>query len=334
MRGVFLTLALIAPALLPAQVLRGRVIEAGGAPVPRALVELRLPDGSVPARTRSGASGAYAIVAPGPGAYRLRVVAIGYSPHLSEAFALATNTVHPDVTMARVAVTLADIEVLERSRCGSGGGGAVLARLLDAARTSLDVMQATVTADSGFAVRVVRRTALATRRDSLITADTSAAQVTRWPIESVDPDSIRKVGFMVEGPVEGGTGYHWFGPDVRVLFAEWFLADHCYHLAGSAADGILTVRFEPTGSRRRVDIAGTLELDATTLALHRLTFEHRNLPAPLRAGAAGGEIRFAERGDGVWLPVEWRIRAPILGSRFRGAIGHSEASGFVIRQDG
>ena len=332
MRGVFLTLALLAPALAPAQVVRGRVVEESGAPVARALVELRRLDGTVAARGSSAASGSYVLLAPDEGSYRLRIAAIGYAPHTSAPFVVAAQGAsHPDVRLARVAVTLAELQVLERSRCGSGGGGAVLARLLDGARTSLDVMQATLAADSGFAVRLVRRTALATRRDSLVTADTSAAEMVRWPIESVDPDSIREVGFMVVGPVEGGRGYHWFGPDVRVLFADWFLANHCFRVAPrDAADSTITVEFTPERFTRRVDIAGTLVLDATSLALHRLTFEHRHLPNGLRQGSAGGAIQVAERPDGVWLPVEWRIFAPIVGSRFRGPIGTSELAGYVL----
>jgi hypothetical protein len=329
MRGVFLSLALVAPAIAPAQAVRARVLEEDGTPLPRALVELRRADGTVAARANSGRDGAFAVTAPAPGRYRLRVLAIGYSPYQSSFFELASaGRSVADVRLARVAVTLADLEVLERSRCGAGAG-TVLSQLLDGARTALDVMHANLAGGDGFTSRLITREALATRDDSLITADTSAVALVRWPLAAIDPDSIRRHGFMVEGPVPGGTGYHWFGPDVRVLFADWFLATHCFRVERRAAgDSVITLTFVPAATGARVDIAGTLVLDAETLALHRLTFEHRNLPSPLRPRSAGGEVTFAELGQG-WVPVSWWIHAPIVTEDRRTVLGSFERRGEV-----
>lgn len=329
MRGVFLSLALVAPVHLSAQAVRARVLEEGGAPLPRALVELRRPDGTLAARTSAGRDGAFAVAAPAPGRYRLRVLAIGYSPYQSSFFELpGAGLPMTDVRLVRVTVTLADLEVLERSRCG-GGAGTVLSRLLDGAATALDVMQANLAGGDGFTSRLVTRQALATRRDSTIAADTSAVALVRWPLVSIDPDSIRVHGFMREGAVPGGTGYHWFGPDVRVLFADWFLANHCFRVERRGlGDSTIMLSFTPAAMGTHVDIAGTLVLDATTLALHRLTFDHRNLPAPLRSGSAGGEVTFAELGDG-WVPVSWRIFAPITTSDRRTVLGSFEQLGEV-----
>jgi hypothetical protein len=330
MRGVFLSLALAAaPAVVSAQAVRARVLEEDGTPLPRALAELRRADGTVAARATSGRDGAVTVTAPAPGRYRLRILAIGYSPYQSSFFELTSaGRAVADVRLARVAVTLADLEVLERSRCG-GGAGTVLARLLDGARTALDVMQANLAGGDGFASRLITREALATRGDSLITADTSAVALVRWPLASIDPDSIRVFGFMTQGIVPGGMGYHWFGPDVRVLFADWFLANHCFRVERRATgDSVITLTFAPVATGARVDIAGTLVLDAATLALHRLTFEHRNLPSPLRAGSAVGEVTFAELGDG-WVPLTWRIYAPIVTDDLRTVLGSFERQGEV-----
>lgn len=334
MRAVLLFVALAVPALLPAQLVRGRVLEGGGTPIPRAMVELRLPTGQVANRGVTGATGAFAINAPTAGRYTIRVAAIGYTPHLSPPFTVSGEGVgYGDIRLARVAVTLAELQVLGTSRCGTGGtGSAVLTRLLEGARTSLDVMGGTLASSDGFRVEMVHRQALATRRDSVISADTTAAALMRWPIESIDPDSIKWLGFMVPGEFAGGdAGHLWFGPDVRVLFAEWFLESHCFRVERRASDTTaITVVFDPVVERNRVDIGGTMVLDPNTLALRRLTFEHRNLPRPFRVGMAGGELRFAELPSGTWLPMSWRIFAPILSASTGGAIGSDERSGRVL----
>ena len=72
MRGVFLGMALLVPFLLPAQLVRGRVLESEGLPVPRAIIELRQVDGQALLRTSSGPTGAFAMTAPSPGQYTIR----------------------------------------------------------------------------------------------------------------------------------------------------------------------------------------------------------------------------------------------------------------------
>ena len=337
MRGAFLILALMVPAILPAQLVRGRVQESGGTPIARAIVELRHPGGDVVVRSTSGPSGAFALTAPAVGRYTLRVMAIGFTPHSGVEFDVpATGVVYGDVLLPRVAVTLADLEVLGTARCGSlQGGSEAMSRLLDGARTSLEVMKNSVSSGgNGFRVQMVHRRALATARDSTVTADTAAPSVLRWPIEAIDPDSIRKVGFRVRAMFDVGEGHYWFGPDARVLFADWFLEGHCFRVVPRAADSAaIVVEFSPSERSTKVDIAGTMELDPTTLALRRLTFEHRNLPRPLRNGVAGGELHFVELPTGVWLPMTWRLYAPILESVNGAAIGISERSGRVLGLD-
>ena len=340
MRGVLLMVALVAPGLLPAQMVRGRVLEGGDdTPVPRAIVELRHGNGVVATRGLTGPTGAFAINAPAAGRYTIRVAAIGYSPHLAPPFDVpATGVTYGDIRLTRVAVTLTELQVLSTSRCGTGGAGSpVLARLLDAARTSLEVMGGSIAAGGdGFRVELVRRKALATRRDSVITADTTTAALMRWPIESVRPDSIQWLGFMVPGEhVNGDGGNLWFGPDVRVLFAEWFLESHCFRVVPRRADSsAITIVFDPVAERGRVDIGGTMVLDPHTLALRRLTFEHRNLPRPFRVGMAGGELRFAELPSGTWLPVSWRLFAPIVSETTGGTLGIEQLAGRVLGIDG
>ncbi len=334
MRVATLLLALSLPGLLPGQQVRGRVV--GGDdhhPLSRALVELRQPSTGFSARTVTTPSGAFVIQAPAIGRYTLRVAAIGYSPQQLPLFDVQGDVRLVDVAMQPAVVTLRDLQVLgDAGKCGSlGGESSVLTRLLDGARTSLDVMAATLEGSGGFRIEAVHRTALAGRGDSIITADTTRGAMVAWPIQAVDPDSLRRVGFMAEGLVNFQQGRVWYGPDVSVLSADWFLQSHCFHLATGPQDstGIRLV-FEPAKKGKLVDIAGTMLLDPKTLALKRLTFEHRNLPDHLRNGVAGGELTFAPLPSGLWLPMTWRIFAPIQSDRTGRAMGIDERDGRLL----
>ena len=106
--------------------------------------------------------------------------------------------------------------------------------------------------------------------------------------------------------------YH--GPDLRVLFADWFLDAHCFSFDLNDKDeaaGIIRVKYEPKGKSKLVDVSGELVLDATNMALREFTFVHRNLPSHIKEGKAGGMIAFARLESGAWLPVRWEIFAPI-----------------------
>src|SRR5687767_6251512 len=72
--------ALLAPACLDAQVVRGRVIQGDSTGVPGVVVLLQHPDGRVAARALSLDRGEYRIVAPAAGDYSLRTLRIGFRP--------------------------------------------------------------------------------------------------------------------------------------------------------------------------------------------------------------------------------------------------------------
>jgi hypothetical protein len=336
MRVATLLLALGFPGLLPGQLVRGRVIGGGDSlPIARAVVELRGVETAFSARTTTTASGAFSIASPRPGRYQVRVAAIGYEPRLGEPFEVPSAGVRlDDLALRQAALSLRDLEVLESAtRCGSlGAGSELLGRLLDGARTSLEVMeQAMGGSGSSFRIEAVRRTALAGRRDSIVTADTSRGQLARWPIAAIDPDVLRESGFASARHLAAREGRIWYGPDLGVLSADWFLTSHCFRVDPRRSDSTsVTLLFEPRARTDLVDIAGSLVLDPATLTLTAMTFEHRNLPDRLPRGVAGGELRFAALPSGLWLPTSWRIFAPIQGERSRRAMGIEERSGRVV----
>src|SRR5690606_9386136 len=112
-----LLLALLAPTLVGAQVVRGRAVSAEtGAPIPRAIVELRRGEWS--ARTTTSASGAFTLAADGPGRYTLRVAAIGFSPSTLDRLVVPAGTLDAgDVMLSRVAFTLPELRVDAPSAC-------------------------------------------------------------------------------------------------------------------------------------------------------------------------------------------------------------------------
>lgn len=59
--------------------------------------------------------------------------------------------------------------------------------------------------------------------------DTTRESLARWPVESVEPDSLRIRGFVRPlAPIEARQGLTYHGPDAEVLFSPWFLESHCF----------------------------------------------------------------------------------------------------------
>jgi hypothetical protein len=323
-------LVLALPALLSAQVMRGRAVSAEtGAPVAGALVEVRRGDWT--GRAVTTGSGAFAVTGSGTGRYAVRVAAIGFVPTTVERD-VGTDAVVDlgDVALSRAVFTLEELTVEARSRCDANPqASSVLGRLLDNAHTALAVMEAGV-GQNRFQVERVARRAVRGRRDSLVTADTTRGELADWPIVGLPPDSLRQVGFSVSGGDDPLAGRQWFGPDVRVLFADWFLESHCFRLErDSRGAGPIEVRFEPADRNGGVDVAGRFEIDRQTLGLRHFAFEHRRLPRGMREGVAGGEMDFAILPSGLWVPTRWRIFAPIQDTE-GGVAGELSEEGRVV----
>jgi len=202
------------------------------------------------------------------------------------------------------------------------GDASVGAALLEAAQTALGLAEAEVaTGRRIYATESYRRTlpVVGPPEDSVAIQGKLAG----WPIQSAAPDSLRQTGF-VQGDWpppsfmrEGQAGPIYFGPDARVLFTDWFLGTHCISVdtrTGRSSDERTRVvaRFKPAkGTRNAAVLNGWLEFDRASLALRSLNFEFAARPRWAPKGSGGGEIRFARLPGGVWLPVQWSMRAPV-----------------------
>jgi hypothetical protein len=348
-------LVLGASSLAGQQVLGRAVHDTDGTPLLEALIILLDDRGQERARTITSPTGVFEFRAPGPGRYRVRVLRIGHRAWETPPFDLAMEQI------SRSTVRVPDrpfelqelIIVARRPNCGvTLGDASIGAALLEAAQTALGLAEAEVaTGRRSYATETYRRTV------PVVGAPTDSVAIqgklAGWPIQSADPDSLRRTGFvqgdwptpslMREGPQVGPI---YFGPDARVLFTDWFLGTHCISVdtttAGSDHQTRVIARFKPAkGTRSAAALNGSLEFDRTSLALRSLKFEFAARPRWAPKGSAAGEIRFARLPGGVWLPVQWSMRAPVPkvagdGQRYR-FFGVVEAAGRVTavrRPDG
>lgn len=314
--GACLLAALVMPSVVAGQGVRGSVVDDAGRPVANALVEVNTTSGEVVARAVTNQGGAYLVRLASAGLYEVRVRAIGYAQvRIAELRAPAEVITLPVVRMSEVVAVLP--EVVTRAsggRCRSTPEtGRVLAPLLAAAAGALEVMEQTLAlGPSRHAVEIVQRTAIATRRDSIIEADTTRYAGLSWPVVSPGADVLRQGGFAKAPEERRGGRWIFYGPDAAVLFSDWFLAGHCFDLVeAEPGSGTIVVRFEPTGRSNHVRVAGRLVLDQTSLALRELHFHHRNVPGQWSDSAVGGAVYFALGADGEWRPERWRMWAPL-----------------------
>lgn len=306
------------PSVARAQAVRGRIIDAlQSLPVAGALVELQDSVGRSLQRGLSSPSGAFRFVTPGPATYRIRVAAIGYTQRPVDVIQLgAADAVLPDLRISPAATILPDVVAAGKRRvCGREIlDDPLLGRLLEGGRASLTLIEATLGLGAAFTVQEIRTRTLELSRGKSVRADTARRELVAWPLQSDDPELLRQVGFSrLRTPEEGG-GRLYNGPDLRVLFADWFLDTHCFSVVPNAKDeaaGIIRVKYEPKGKSKLVDVSGELVIDAANTALREFSFTHRNLPSHIKEGKAGGSIAFARLEGGAWLPVRWEIFAPI-----------------------
>jgi hypothetical protein len=260
-------------------------------------------------------------VAPPNQRYQVRVAAIGFARRAAtDVMPGVDPVVLPDIVLTPVAVTLPELRAMSGKRaCGKSELNAeTFGGLLESAHTSLQMMDATLrSAQLGFETQVIHTVTIKNFRDSISSsADTTMGALHAWPVVSLSVDSLQAVGFERPKTVAEGSGRKYYGPDMQVLFSDWFLATHCFALDKDRSKGdTVFIRFDPAGRSKNVDISGELVLDRTSLTMRRLTYAHRNLPDGVPDRAAGGEMQFAEKSEGLWVPVTWAIWAPITKSQ-------------------
>ena len=316
--------ALLSAAPLHAQGFRGRVLAADSSAVTGAIVALVDPAGTTVARTLTSPIGSYLVRAPLAGRYHLRVLRIGFAAFEAPPMDLAAgSSVEYSPLLPDTPIVLNDIEITAGGACRAGGDEAgAAATLLEEVRKAFGVMDLALRdRDLRFQVfRYVRRIG----KDQTVSAADSAVQsLTTWPVQSLPAELLRDHGFVQSSDsvdpalfpnAEPGSRI-WFGPDPSTLFADAFLASHCYRTLIDPADhDRLGLAFAPIHGRRLADIEGTLWIRRPTLALERLEYRYVNLPRHIaidRADPLGGTMEFVRLPNGLWVVSRWDLRAPI-----------------------
>ena len=102
-----------------------------------------------------------------------------------------------------------------------------------------------------------------------------------------------------------------YGPTAELLLSEAFLDLYCFHLVRSATrPGQIGLAFQPMPGRTLPDIAGVLWLDEATAELRVLEFRYVRLPADFPAGHRHGHVTYSRLPTGAWFIEEWAIRSP------------------------
>jgi hypothetical protein len=330
------------PFALAGQSIRGRVVDPGRSPLVGALVELRGAGGNSLQTVLTSPSGAFQLTAPAPGRYFYRVAAIGFQPRSLVAVDVPGGGLAVgDIVLQRMVMRLPDLIAAGRGRhCGrSGIADDVFSRLLESAHTALQIIQATIeTGRVGFQVAVVNTRTVFGAINNFEIADTVVQPLTKWPVESIDPDTLRVVGFSRDLEPGNESTRWYYGPDPRVLFSDWFLESHCFALDKpdrKHPTDTLHLRFSPARKSPLVDVGGELVLDAHDLSLLQFSFEMKNLPKWMAEDAAGGDMQFTRLSSGLWITKNWAMWAPRAGiSEFDRRIrvaGQVETHGWVTR---
>ncbi|HET6230423.1 MAG TPA: carboxypeptidase regulatory-like domain-containing protein [Longimicrobiaceae bacterium] len=306
---------LLAAAPLGAQTVRGAVVDAGtGRPVVGTLVVLLDAAGKQRAAMLTDGGGRYSLDVPGAGRYTLRAERVGRESTLSPPLDLAPGEVREVRLEANPRVfTLEAVQVRSDGDRGCAvrpAGGTETAALWEEARKAFN-SAAWTGAASPFRYSVAEWTrslapgSMAVRTESR--SDRTA--VARHPFASIDPDSLSARGYVRVVP--DGTLY--YGPDVRTLDSESFLADHCFELAPAqfSEPTLVGLAFEPVRGRRVPDIAGAMWIDRTTGELRRVDYHYVNLRSNVAADL-GGRVEFRRLPNGAWIVQRWRIRTPEL----------------------
>lgn len=340
-RSIPWTLLVLAawPALLSGQSIRGRLVSSDdGRPVPNALVILHDSLDNQIARASTLATGTFAFHFVDRGTFRLRVLRIGFAPWRSGDIHMEKGVLDLDIELPIERVVLPDDIVVEGSSAcrAEPESGMATALLIEEARKAFALAEETLTGH-----RMRFRVWSYLRRldpDNRVLREQMAGNepLATWPIRSAPVDSLAQWGF-VRPPTRFqrniGLGPTYFGPDGKVLFSSWFLGSHCFAISRDETDTALVgLAFRPGDGTTNPDIAGTLWIDESSMALLRLEFDFVRLPKWVPPASTGGQLQFSQLPGGGWVVSRWWMRAPIKGyDRTRAKLeGFQESGGSVV----
>jgi len=279
--AVTLATAVVTPAALAGQELRGRVVVEGGVdqPIEGAVVTLLdMADQTVDAAFTSP-SGTFAVQADSAGDYRVRVDRIGFARWHSDVFHLdpaAPTIVELSIPVEPVRLADLDVEVYRGCEANPTRSRAI-EQVWDEARKALE---AALLAEElqlfRYSSVIFDRTVTPQRLFVTGVETTGASGVSRAPFRSLSAEDLSEDGYIQQ---EGASVYY-YAPDATVLLSDQFLNEHCFGLDRDEVEGhpVVGLTFEPRDGRDLPDISGVLWLDEETAELDRVDFRYENIP--------------------------------------------------------
>jgi len=320
--------------------------EGSGVPVEGAHVRLVDRADSVVAEALSNARGAFSLLKPPAGVYRLRVARIGYESWASDTlhvdWAGESRTLRLEVPVQ--AIPLPDLLVSEENVCPTTP--AQRERAFALYESVLPIL-ATVshTEDLGtLQMRMVRPVKYYFAQGTYRFRRDTVTVLTRKSLNNASPEHLVAHGYA--DVVDTMTTF--YAPDGDALAAPGFLATHCLRPVESQDEATIGLGFEPKPGREVVDVAGVLWIDTVAGGPRELEFQYTSLRPWLREhleptlrlyeqsrhdrvvfraieigdeSRFGGVLYFGLVAGDRWLIREWRIRRPILGHRGYFSVG-------------
>ncbi len=313
-------LALLTGSALQAQAIRGKLVERGtGAPINGAFVTLVTASGGDADGVLTDSLGAFVLVAPAPGTYRLRADQIGHRSTVSEPLRLdAGATLSYRMEAAIEPIALRGISVKGAQRCEMRPADGQATQLLwDEARKALRI--ASFTEHAGAVMLRLRTYDVQLDPDRMEPerAETHVREgfFTHSPFVSAPAEDLAKNGYV--RTVEDNY-IDYFAPDADVLLSDAFLDAHCFQVQvdDAPAAGLIGLAFEPV-THAAPDVAGVLWIERSTGELRSLVFHYTDLPfrGSIKDSQAGGYLAFQHMRNGAWIVRKWWIRMPQLGAR-------------------
>lgn len=329
---------LVTPLVLPAQEVRGRVVDEGtGEPVSGVFVSLlALPSGERADATLTSKNGAYVIQAPAAGRYRLRAERIGYEARETGPVELRSEqTVSRDLELPLRPVEIEGLRVTIDGRCRPS------AEVTDAARRLWEDARA-VLRTARWAERQERyRFTLLEYQETVVPStgrivEASARRrsgVRGAPFRSLPAEELARSGFR---QLRSDTT-RYYAPDADVLLSPAFRETHCLGVASeedAPAGGLVGLSFRPSGEWGEVDVRGTFWFSLDPPRLRELRFTYTGLPGAGGGEPYGGRIGFRRLPDGGWIVDRWSLRMPHRREVEAGEGGGSPASRAYVESGG
>lgn len=273
----------------------------------------------------SGADGSFALGAPGPGSFQLRIDRIGFASRITEFYELvAEQRLSVAVRIPLRPVRLNDLRVVVSRSCvddptDTGVLATAWAEFRKAIRTTV---WAEGRGELTFTLREYARTLSSANLRELASTERTRRGIRLPPFKSLSGEQLAIQGYGVSD----ADSLVLYAPDASVLLSTEFSEGYCFGLRRTQVDDLprLGITFRPRRDRDVIDVEGIIWLDELSAELRRVDIKYRNLPLPrgTRRALVGSELVFDRIPNGPFFIKEWWVRLPI---------GHLERSNFSLR---